>query len=133
AIGGAASADSAIIVKLGRVLLLIPVALLFVRWESSKEKHLFTKQNISLKSLHFPWFIIGFLAVCLMNTFVIFPTWFVNSALYVSTLFLTMGMAGLGLGVNFSALRKVGKKFYLLTFIGALAILFVGYVGVLLL
>ncbi len=133
AIGGAKSADSAIIVKLGRVLFLIPVALLFVRWESSKEKRLSSKQNTTLKSLHFPWFIVGFLAICLINTFVMFPTWFVNNTLYVSTLFLTMGMAGLGLGVNFSTLRKVGKKFYLLTFIGALAILVVGFVGVLLL
>ncbi|WP_019241174.1 MULTISPECIES: YeiH family protein [Bacillus] len=105
--GGVESDTIGIVVKLGRVALLLPVALIigsiFGEKASSNEKK-------SLKNLPIPWFIFGFLAMSVVNTLNIFPQSFTNALIPISSYLLAMAMAGLGLGINLSDFKKAGLK-----------------------
>ncbi|WP_231603389.1 YeiH family protein [Bacillus sp. FJAT-27231] len=103
--GGAESSQSAVIVKLGRVLLLIPVALLISFIMNRKEL-----AEKGLKSLPIPWFIFGFLFAGFINTLQIVPESIVTYLLLLSVYLLAMGMAGLGLNVNYKDFAKEGLK-----------------------
>ncbi|WP_367949272.1 YeiH family protein [Bacillus sp. FJAT-29790] len=104
--GGAISSDSAILVKLGRVLLLIPVALLISYFMNRKNQ----QNSSSLKNLPIPWFIFGFLLMSLVNTLNWIPNGMTNFLLLVSTYLLAMGMVGLGLNIKWKDFVKVGFK-----------------------
>ena len=103
--GGAESSQAAIVVKLGRVLLLIPVALLISFIINRKE---LTEKG--LKSLPIPWFIFGFLFASFINTLNVIPEIVVTYLLLLSVYLLAMGMAGLGLNVNYKDFAKEGMK-----------------------
>ncbi len=133
AAGGTNSADMAILVKLGRVLLLIPVVLLFLWFtikkqpvQNSAEKQVaFSKQGLPV-----PWFIFGFLGMSAFHTLFSLPDSWVKMGIETSTLFLAMGMSGLGLGVHFSSLKEGGIKTAIFTILGSIGILIVGLVAV---
>lgn len=119
--GGELGSDSAILVKLGRVLLLIPVALLISFFINRKNSN----QKGNLKNLPIPWFIFGFLFMSLINTLQWIPQSITNFLLLLSTYFLAMGMAGLGLSIKWADFKKVGLKpigVAVLGFIGLLCI-----------
>ncbi|WP_259455738.1 putative sulfate exporter family transporter [Bacillus sp. PK3_68] len=103
--GGAESSQAAIVVKLGRVLLLIPVALIISLIINRKE---LTEKG--LKSLPIPWFIFGFLFASFINTLDFIPESVVTYLLLLSTYLLAMGMAGLGLNVNYKDFAREGMK-----------------------
>ncbi len=123
--GGDISSDTAILVKLGRVSLLIPVAILFGMF-FKKDNSVSTKKK-SLKDLPIPWFIFGFLAMCIVNTLGIFPESFIQSLISLSIFLLSMAMAGLGLSVNFKEFKKLNSKVLLIGLIGSLALIIVGF------
>nr|WP_225435202.1 YeiH family protein [Bacillus aerolatus] len=116
--GGAESSEAAVIVKLGRVLLLIPVALLISFVINRKE---LTEKG--LKGLPIPWFIFGFLFASFINTLNFIPDSVVTYILLVSTYLLAMGMAGLGLNVNYKDFSKEGIK--------PVGVAVVGFIGLL--
>jgi uncharacterized integral membrane protein (TIGR00698 family) len=119
--GGELGSESAILVKLGRILLLIPVALLISFFINRKN----AKQERNLKKLPIPWFIFGFLFVSFINTLQWIPDNITNMFLLLSIYFLPMGMAGLGLSIKWSDFRKVGLKpigVAILGFIGLLCL-----------
>ncbi|KIL72604.1 putative membrane protein YeiH [Bacillus badius] len=103
--GGEESSQAAIVVKLGRVLLLIPVALVISLIVNRKEL-----AEKGLKSLPVPWFIFGFLFTSFINTLHFLPDSIVSYCLLLSTYLLAMGMAGLGLNVNYKDFAKEGIK-----------------------
>lgn len=129
--GGEVSSETAIIVKLGRVALLIPVAIMIGSIFSKMERK-GVKKRSSIKNLPVPWFILGFLAMSCLNTFIPLPDLFVNTLLIVSVFFLSMAMAGLGLSIKFSDFKKVGFKPVLVGVIGFIALAAVGPVLLLL-
>lgn len=97
----------AFLAKLGRVLLLIPLSFLLVWWMRRKE----TKSSDSA-AVAFPWFLIGFIAMSFLGTYVIgdvipFPDTMEQGVSFITTYLLAMAMSGLGLNVD---LRKMGSK-----------------------
>ncbi|KKB44568.1 YeiH family protein [Bacillus thermotolerans] len=116
--GGAESSESAVLVKLGRVLLLIPVALLISMLVNRKEL-----AEKGLKSLPIPWFIFGFLLASFVNTLAPIPEQVIAVLLLLSTYLLAMGMAGLGLNVNYRDFSKEGIK--------PVAVAVIGFAGLL--
>ena len=124
--GGEVSSDTALLVKLGRVALLIPVALilgiLFNTHNSNSPK-----QKQKLKDLPIPWFIFGFLIMCLVNTTGILSAEFTQILISVSIFLLSMAMAGLGLGVNFSEFKKLNQKVLITGIVGSLALVVLGF------
>lgn len=102
---GPESSDTAILVKLGRVAFLAPVAMVF-GWLYSKND----RQNLSLSKLPIPWFILGFLVMAVLNTYHIFSAYAVHFLINGSMFLLTMAMGAMGLNVRLSDFKRVGHK-----------------------
>ncbi|MEW8969037.1 MAG: putative sulfate exporter family transporter [Mesobacillus sp.] len=106
---GQAALDLAIIVKLTRVALLVPVAILIgfliQRKESGDDS-----QKMTLANLPIPWFILGFLAVSAFNTLGVVSDVVASAIVSLAYLLIGMAMAGLGLNVDFKSFRQMGGK-----------------------
>jgi uncharacterized integral membrane protein (TIGR00698 family) len=123
--GGDISSDTAILVKLGRVALLIPVAIVLGSIFSKKSGNT-PAQKRTFKDLPVPWFIFGFLFMCLINTVGILPDAFTQMLIALSILLLSMAMAGLGLSVNFSEFKKLSSKVLVTGVAGSFALILLG-------
>ncbi|MRH41060.1 putative sulfate exporter family transporter [Aquibacillus halophilus] len=124
--GGDVSSEMAILVKMGRVALLIPVAIILGSFFSYKNRNQEIKGKRSLKNLPVPWFIFGFLAMSMLNSTGILPDGLIDFLIGVSILFLSMAMAGLGLSINFGDFKKVGMKAVFVGVIGSVLLMIVG-------
>ncbi|MBN8193827.1 YeiH family putative sulfate export transporter [Bacillus sp. NTK074B] len=124
--GGDMGSDTAILVKLGRVALLIPVAIilgiLFNKTDSKK-----TAEKRAFKDLPVPWFIFGFLFMCFINTIGFLPAAVTQMLIALSIFLLSMAMAGLGLSVNFSEFKKLNSKVLATGVTGAIALVILGF------
>ena len=95
----------ALLAKLGRVFLLVPLCFILMYWMKR------TGRIQSDMKIEFPWFLIGFLIMSLIGSYVLgkiinVPPTFLKNTSNVSTLLLTMAMVGLGLNVNLQELRS---------------------------
>jgi uncharacterized integral membrane protein (TIGR00698 family) len=126
--GGAEGGDAAILVKLGRVMLLIPVIIIISLVINRKDK---SRKN-TLKNLPFPWFILCFLLMSIINTIAAIPQSVISFLLTTSTYLLAMGMVGLGLTIRWKDFKKVGFKPIILAAMGFLGLLLVSPLLVLL-
>lgn len=124
AAGGTTGEEMAILVKLGRVALLIPVALvigvLYHRRPQPQPAQQVPQSRWS--HLPIPWFIFGFLAMSAVHTMNWLPEPVTSGLLALSGILLAMAMAGIGLGVSFQAFRANGKKGFLVTLAGSAAL-----------
>ncbi|MGM9906673.1 YeiH family protein [Limosilactobacillus sp.] len=106
---GESSLSNALIMKLSRVLLLAPVALIVGYWYQhrlvveSKEEH-----TAAPKKLPIPWFLGGFILTSILGTFLPFSTTALDVLVQAAYVFLGMAMAALGLSVNFRVIFKRG-------------------------
>jgi uncharacterized integral membrane protein (TIGR00698 family) len=112
------SGQVATLVKLVRVLFLGPVAVgigLIARRTGAKAAD-------GRQPAYVPWFITGFIAMALVRFTGLVPAPAVDIAQTTSRLLMVLAMGGLGLGVQFAALRQVGPR-VLVAVIGSLAFL----------
>lgn len=141
--GGDAGSEAAIVVKLGRVALLIPVALvlgfIFRTSESVGEPGGTTPSGSLLprfragfsglwRRLPVPWFIVGFLAMSIVNTLDVLPEALVRHLIGLSVFLMSAAMAGLGLGIRFADFRKLGFRAVAAAVAGFLALAALGFV-----
>jgi uncharacterized integral membrane protein (TIGR00698 family) len=122
--GGDLGSETAILVKLGRVALLIPVALVLGYLYRSGERMKTGKK--SLKNLPVPWFIFGFLAMSLVNTTGLLPGSVTKFLIAVSVFLMSVAMAGLGLSINITDFKKVGRNTIVLAIVGFIALAALG-------
>lgn len=108
---GPAAADTAVIVKLTRVMLLVPV-LLCISWNQSRRAG-----GAGGGGMHVPWFALIFVAVAAFNSLVVLPAPLKNALLTIDTLALAAAMAALGMETRFAKLRALGPKPLLLAFV----------------
>lgn len=94
----------ALLAKLGRVLLLIPLCFLITYWMKRKNS---TDNQVKVD---FPWFLIGFIITSLIGSYVPIPQIYLNGVATFSAFLLTAAMVGLGLNVSFKALRTNALK-----------------------
>lgn len=126
--GGAKAADLAMVVKLTRVMLLAPVALLvafIVTLRAEKQKEQTEHRHFSWKQVPIPWFVFGFLLVGALNSLGLFPGSLANVLLQASVFLLVVAMAAMGLMVDLKVIRKTGLKA-----LGAAALLFLLFVTI---
>ncbi len=106
----------ALLAKLGRVFLLIPLCFIL-----SFIMHRKNQGGPSKKSAPFPWFLIGFLATSILGTYCNIPqniiTTFSN---VIGPFLLASGMVGLGLNVHLSHLRSRALRPLLSMFIASI-------------
>src|SRR5690625_3539553 len=96
----------ALLAKLGRVLLLIPLCFIIIYFVRRHQR----KSAPDGVTVQFPWFLLGFILMSLINTYIIGPVIFIPEAVIeniyaLSTFLLTMAMVGLGLNVSLRDLR----------------------------
>jgi len=95
-------ADTAVIVKMTRVLLLVP-ALFVIVWLGRGSKSADGKRHGRP-----PWFALGFLAVVGLHSLHILPAQWVAATVELDTALLTMAMVALGMDINFAKIRAAG-------------------------
>ncbi|CAM3485061.1 putative sulfate exporter family transporter [Nocardioides dubius] len=95
---GAATAPVAIAIKLGRVTALAPVVLVLARRHGSTD------------APGVPWFVLGFLAACLVGSTGLLPGLVTDAASIAATVLLAAGMYGLGLGLTGRDLAGIGTR-----------------------
>ncbi|MCR8725297.1 YeiH family protein [Frigidibacter sp. ROC022] len=94
------------VTKLGRVVLLVPVAMgvaLSMRLGHREEDGVAGKAPI-------PWFVLGFLAVVILNSVVSVPDAAHQGIRLVSELLLVLGLAAAGLQAHLASLMRVGLR-----------------------
>lgn len=96
--------DTAITVKLVRVALLTP-GLIFMNFIINRKSAVSWKDHFKL-----PWYLIAFIAITLIGTFIPIPKNIVDSSEYIGKAILTIAMAAIGLKVSFKKLINSGKK-----------------------
>lgn len=106
---GPATTDTAVIVKLTRVLLLVPFLFLLGGWQA--------RQGGTRGAISIPWFALAFVGVCALNSIVTLPDAVRARLLDLDTVLLATAMAALGLETRFSRLRALGPKPLLLALV----------------
>lgn len=103
-----ATADTAVIVKMTRVMLLVPLLLALSVYISRKKNVI--EASGEKRKISIPWFAVGFIGVALFNSFALLPAQAVSAINYFDTFLLTMAMTALGLETRFSKFRQTGGK-----------------------
>ncbi|MBP3039230.1 YeiH family putative sulfate export transporter [Bacillaceae bacterium Marseille-Q3522] len=110
-----AAGNLAVVVKLTRTLMIVPVTLFLAFYMSRKTAK--TSKNSYHLSKIFPWFVLGFVAAAMVNTFLPIPVDIVNFLVEAGKYMIVMAMVSIGLNTNVVKLIKSGGKPLLLGFI----------------
>jgi uncharacterized integral membrane protein (TIGR00698 family) len=111
-----AAGNLAVIVKLTRTLMIVPVTLFLALYTSRKKAGGTAGSRYSIAKI-FPWFVLGFVAASVVNTFIPMPQGFGSFFAQVGKFVIVMAMASIGLNTNVVRLVKSGGKPILLGFI----------------
>ena len=116
---GGEIANITVIVKMIRVMLLVPVLLVLALWVASRKSAATAEGGeVAGKSkIAVPWFALGFLAVIVFNSFDLLPAAVVDVINYIDTFLLTMAMAALGAETSVDKFKKAGAKPFVLAFL----------------
>lgn len=111
AIGPEALAN-AVIVKLVRVMLLVPFLLIVGQWWMHRNAH--TEPGATCGGLVIPWFAFGFLAMVIFNSLITLPVLLHDTLVMAGQIALAMAMAALGFETRLEKLKALGMKPFLL-------------------
>ena len=123
--GNYAGIDSlkiALLAKLGRVFLLIPVIIIFILCVKYKNKDSEQSHRID-----FPYFLIGFIVMALINTYIPLPSILIKVLEIITNIFLLMAMVALGLNVSFKDLKSRALKPLLIIIIVSICLSIISY------
>lgn len=109
---GGEIANVAIIVKMIRVMLLVPVLLILGFWVARRKNG--DNATEGKGKVNIPWFAVGFLLVIGFNSFDLLPAALVDTINYIDTFLLTMAMAALGAETSIDKFKKAGAKPFVL-------------------
>lgn len=98
----------AMLFKILRIILLVVVVAVFEKVNQGPAT-VSTKPN--RKKIPIPWYVTGFLIVCILNSFVSLPTSFETIAHFLSTWFETTALAAIGLRLDLRRFIKEGPRF----------------------
>jgi len=111
---GPHAADTAVIAKMVRVIMLAPflmgLSIWLTRCVPTIREHPAGAGKRNRSALAIPWFAVGFIVVVLVNSLRVVPTRLHDVFLEIDSLLLTMAMAALGISTHFRALRQAGVR-----------------------
>ncbi|MDE6331219.1 MAG: putative sulfate exporter family transporter, partial [Muribaculaceae bacterium] len=123
-------ASTTVIVKMIRVMMLVPVLLILGVWVARRARNASAVHSGEKGKVTIPWFAFGFLIVIGINSLSVYlntldtpmgiPSWGNSLINYIDTFMLTMAMVALGAETSFDKFKKAGAKPFILA-----AILFV--------
>lgn len=102
-----AAGSLATIVKLTRTLFIIPITFVLAIYTSKKQQG--SGNQFSLAKV-FPWFVIGFVLACVVNTTGILPTELTSFMGQFGKFMIIVAMVAIGLNTNLKQLIQNGKK-----------------------
>lgn len=98
--------------KILRIIMLVVVVLVFERIARQGDPQL-AQDKVGKPTIAVPWYIMGFFAFCVLNSFVTLPPVFNETAHFFSTWFETTALAAIGLRLDFRKFLKEGPRFLL--------------------
>ncbi len=104
-----AAGNLAVIVKLTRTLMIVPITLVLAFYTSRKLTGGKTGSSYSIAKI-FPWFVLGFVGASVVNTFVPMPQGAGSFLAQIGKFVIVMAMASIGLNTNIVKLVKSGGK-----------------------
>jgi uncharacterized integral membrane protein (TIGR00698 family) len=110
------TADTAVVTKMVRVMMLAPLLIALSAWSTRGAGHTRAEMNPSAavsgakRRLRIPWFAFGFIGVVLFNSLGLLPQGARIALVDMDTFILAMAMAALGLTTHVSAIRDAGIK-----------------------
>lgn len=117
---GEESLAFALLAKLSRVFLLVPLCFIFIWYMRRKQS------RAGEAKVAFPYFLIGFVVMSLLNSYVLgdivsLPEGFMAFISHLTTLLLTMAMIALGLNINMRDMAgRTSKPFGIILFVSIL-------------
>jgi uncharacterized integral membrane protein (TIGR00698 family) len=113
----AATADTAVITKMVRVMMLAPFLIAVSSYLARERAHGHAIDNkaqgnpaAGTRRLKLPWFAFAFVAVVLFNSLDLLPHPVVAAATELDTFLLAMAMGALGMTTHLAAIRRAGMK-----------------------
>ncbi|WP_066514827.1 YeiH family protein [Curtobacterium ammoniigenes] len=111
---GAQATNTAVVVKLVRTLMIIPIVLGLAGLEArhatrTTDQPRASRPRIRLTRL-VPWFLVGFLVVVLARTVGVVPAAAAPSLAFIATFFITTALAAIGLSTDVAAIRRAGVR-----------------------
>ena len=104
------AADSAVIAKMVRVMMLAPLLVGLSAYLSRVDRTEPSRAAPAGRRISIPWFAVAFLGVVIVNSFVAFPPRALALSNQVDTVLLATAMASLGLTTHVSAIRQAGAR-----------------------
>ena len=117
-----------IIVKMIRVMMLVPVLLILGVWAARRTAPAAAGVPAEKGKVSIPWFAVGFLVVIGFNSLDLLPAVMVDAINYFDTFLLTMAMAALGAETSIDKFKKAGAKPFVLAFILDIWLIVGGYI-----
>ncbi|OUR60263.1 hypothetical protein A9Q74_13660 [Colwellia sp. 39_35_sub15_T18] len=109
-------ANTAVIVKMLRVMLLAPFLVLLGVWLPSKVLQATGTKSLKKSNITIPWFAVGFIAMVAFNSLNLLSANVVNNINGLDTFALTMAMTALGMETRIEKFKGIGfKPVYLAT------------------
>lgn len=102
---------AAVLIKMGRVLLLGPLTLFFAFRQKGR------KEDETKTSFKFPYFILGFFVLSFLSSFNYLPLQVIEGIKICGKFLLVISMAAIGFKIQFSALKTHGSKALLFGFL----------------
>jgi len=96
--------------KMLRVIMLTVVVLVFAKMAQKRDQGN-GETKVASKGLKIPWFIIAFVILLLVNSFLPMPHLLTLGAKEVSGFFGVVNLAGIGLNLKLDIIKKSGSKF----------------------
>ncbi|MDE7101815.1 MAG: putative sulfate exporter family transporter, partial [Bacteroidales bacterium] len=124
---GAEIQDTATIVKMIRVIMLVPVLLVLAFTVRPKEDASVAQPQARKGKIAVPWFAFIFLLVIGFNSLNIVPSACIGYINAFDTFLLTMAMTALGTETSFDKFKKAGPRPFLLAFLLYIWLFFGGY------
>lgn len=124
--GGQVSGEVGTVAKLSRVLFLIPVILILGFSPTNKRE---SQNDTEKKRLPIPWFVLGFIALVTVNSFVPINPDIASQIKIGNRFILTIALAAMGLQMSVRKLKKTGLRPLCL---GAASWIYVSIIGLLL-
>lgn len=111
---GAAATNYAVVVKLVRTLMIIPISLGLAAWagrriEATEQGALAPRRKVNVLRL-VPWFLVGFILVAAVNSIGLIPVSIHPALSSVSVFLITIALSAIGLSTDFAGFRRAGPK-----------------------
>lgn len=103
--------EIATLFKILRIMFLVVVVFAFGKIANSNNKNVSTSQTTKQKKLPLPWYIIGFIICCVLNSLLHFPTILSQTTHTISGWFEITALAAIGLRINAREFLKEGPRF----------------------